>query len=77
MFNIKDGKKAVIYAREVIESYIKKDAIISSDFKGIFDILNRADLAKFAKQEFSTSERQSDYDWIANFIVNYKEDTNN
>ena len=37
MFNIEDGKKAVIFAREVIESYIKKDAIISSDFKGIFE----------------------------------------
>ena len=37
MFNINDGKKAVIFAREVIESYIKKGVIISSDFKGIFE----------------------------------------
>ena len=40
------------------------------DFKSIINILNRADLAKFAKYEFSISDRKSDYDWIAEFLRN-------
>jgi len=48
-----------------------------NNFKGIMDILNRADLAKFAKQKFTITKRQSDYDWISDFIVNFNEDTNN
>ncbi len=47
------------------ESYyeLKKD-----DFKSLINLLNRADLAKFAKYEFNVHDREDDYKWMLNFI---------
>ena len=38
------------------------------DFKSLINLLNRADLAKFAKFEFTTHDRQDDYKEILKFI---------
>ncbi len=38
------------------------------DFKTIINLLNRADLAKFAKYEFIIQDREEDYKWMLNFI---------
>ena len=40
-------------------------------FTNLINLLNRADLAKFAKFEFTTHDRQDDYKWILNFISNF------
>lgn len=40
------------------------------DFKTIINLLNRADLAKFAKYEFTIQDREEDYKWTLNFISN-------
>lgn len=66
-----------IRALEMTTGEIRKfrDALdLDNDFIGIINILNRADLAKFAKYEFNVSERQSDFDWISNFISNINEE---
>lgn len=39
-------------------------------FKTVIDLLNRADLAKFAKYEFTVQDREEDYKWMQNFIAN-------
>ena len=36
MIDIKDGKAAVFFARNVVDNYIKKGKILSSNLKGIF-----------------------------------------
>lgn len=38
------------------------------DFITIINLLNRADLAKFAKYEFTFQDREEDYKWMLNFI---------
>ena len=40
------------------------------DFDSLINLLNRADLAKFAKFEFTTQDREEDYKWMLNFISN-------
>ena len=40
-------------------------------FKSLINLLNRADLAKFAKFEFTNDDRQDDYEWILKFISNF------
>ena len=37
MLDITEGKKAVAFARNVVEHYVKNDTIQSSDLKGIFE----------------------------------------
>ena len=46
-------------------------ALNMNDFTNLINLLNRADLAKFAKFEFTTDVRQDDYKWILNFISNF------
>ncbi len=41
-----------------------------NDFESLINLLNRADLAKFAKFEFAIPERQDDYKWMLDFISN-------
>ncbi|MBU0529030.1 hypothetical protein KKF86_04645 [bacterium] len=45
---------------------LKKD-----DFNSLINLLNRADLAKFAKFEFTSQNREVDYKWMLNFIQNF------
>jgi hypothetical protein len=40
------------------------------DFESLINLLNRSDLAKFAKFEFTTQDRQDDYMWMLDFISN-------
>lgn len=40
------------------------------NFITIINLLNRADLAKFAKYEFTVQDREEDYKWMLNFISN-------
>lgn len=40
------------------------------NFKTVINLLNRADLAKFAKYEFTVQDREEDYKWMLNFISN-------
>jgi hypothetical protein len=42
--------------------------IYRKDFNGILNVLNRADLAKFAKHKYSGNEHQADFDWLSKFI---------
>ena len=39
-------------------------------FTNLINLLNRADLAKFAKFEFTVQDRERDYKWMQNFISN-------
>ena len=39
-------------------------------FNTVIELLNRADLAKFAKYEFTVQDREEDYKWMQNFIAN-------
>ncbi len=41
------------------------------DFNNLINLLNRADLAKFAKFEFTAHDRQDDYKWIRYLISNF------
>ena len=43
------------------------------NFNNLINLLNRADLAKFAKFEFSVQDRKDDYKWMLNFISNSNE----
>ncbi|MEE9572696.1 MAG: hypothetical protein V3W20_06610 [Candidatus Neomarinimicrobiota bacterium] len=40
------------------------------NFTKIINLLNRADLAKFAKYEFTIQDREEDYKWMQTFIEN-------
>ena len=40
------------------------------NFIKIINLLNRADLAKFAKYEFTIQDREEDYKWMQTFIEN-------
>lgn len=44
------------------------------DFITIINLLNRADLAKFAKYEFIVQDREEDYKWMLNFISNFNDE---
>ncbi len=44
-----------------------------SNFETLINLLDRADLAKFAKYGFSTKDREADYQWINSFISTFKE----
>ncbi len=44
-----------------------------NDFDNIIKLLDRADLAKFAKIEFSVQHREADYEWMRSFISNIAE----
>ncbi len=39
------------------------------NFTNLINLLNRADLAKFAKYEFTVKDREEDYRWMLNFIA--------
>ncbi|MEE8341756.1 MAG: hypothetical protein V3R52_06635 [Candidatus Neomarinimicrobiota bacterium] len=41
------------------------------NFNSVIDLLTRADLAKFAKYEFTIQDREDDYNWIKDFIANF------
>lgn len=41
------------------------------DFESLINLLNRADLAKFAKFEFTVHDRENDYKWMLDFISNF------
>ncbi len=62
-----------VRALEMTTSEIKKidaDVILrKSVFNGIINLLGRADLAKFAKYEFSINDREADYNWMLKFIA--------
>jgi len=44
------------------------------NFKTVINLLNRADLAKFAKYEFIVQDREEDYKWMLNFISNFNDE---
>jgi hypothetical protein len=44
------------------------------NFKIVINLLNRADLAKFAKYEFKVQDREEDYKWMLNFISNFNDE---
>lgn len=44
------------------------------NFITIINLLNRADLAKFAKYEFIVQDREEDYKWMLNFISNFNDE---
>ncbi|MCJ7801547.1 MAG: hypothetical protein MUP82_04220, partial [Candidatus Marinimicrobia bacterium] len=57
---------------EIME--FKSDYKLShNDFEDLIKLLERADLAKFAKIEFSVQYREVDYNWVQNFIPNIAE----
>ena len=66
--------KYYIRALEMTTSEISKfESIIDlkkDKFKTVINLLNRADLAKFAKYEFTVQDREEDYKWMQNFIAN-------
>ena len=41
-----------------------------NDFNSLINLLDRADLAKFAKYEFTIQDREEDYKWMLSFISN-------
>jgi len=43
-------------------------------FKKLISLLNRADLAKFAKFEFTNQDRELDYKWMINFISHFNDE---
>lgn len=45
----------------------------TNDFEDLIKLLERADLAKFAKIEFSVQHREADYKWVQCFISNIAE----
>lgn len=51
-----------------IKSFENDFGIATTDFKGMMNILNRSDLAKFARYNFSLSDRQADLDWMKNYL---------
>lgn len=56
-----------------IRQYDNELDLEKDQLKDIINILNRSDLAKFAKYNFEISERESDYKWIKNFIISLKD----
>jgi hypothetical protein len=40
------------------------------NFKKVINLLERSDLAKYAKYEFTIQDRKEDYKWMHNFIAN-------
>jgi len=62
-----------VRALEMTTSEIRKidtDVIFhKSVFNGVINLLGRADLAKFAKYEFSINDREADYNWMLKFIT--------
>jgi len=43
------------------------------DYINLINLLNRADLAKFAKFEFTVKDHETDYMWIFDFISDFKD----
>lgn len=43
------------------------------NFDIVINLLIRADLAKFAKYEFTVQDREKDYKWMLNFISNFND----
>ena len=70
-----------IRALEMTTREIRKidtDIILQkSVFNGVINLLGRADLAKFAKYEFSINDRETDYNWMLKFITGNNNETNN
>jgi hypothetical protein len=58
-----------------IKSFENDFNIATADFKGMMNILNRSDLAKFAKYDFSISDRQSDMNWMKKFLSTFEPKT--
>ena len=46
----------------------------NNDFINLMNLLNRADLAKFAKFEFTVQDRQDDYKFMLNFISHFNDE---
>jgi len=53
-----------------ISEFESNYVVNKDDFNSLINLLNRADLAKFAKFEFLAHNRQDDYNWMLNFISN-------
>jgi len=53
-----------------ISEFESNYVVNKDDFNSLINLLNRADLAKFAKFEFPAHNRQDDYNWMLNFISN-------
>ncbi len=70
--------KYYIRALEMTTSEISKfesDYDLEKDnFDIVINLLNRADLAKFAKYEFTVQDREKDYKWMLNFISNFNDE---
>lgn len=54
-----------------ISEFESNYALNKGDFTNLINLLNRADLAKFAKFEFTVQDREEDYEWMLNFISNF------
>ena len=64
--------RALEMTTKEIRSFENKIRIQTAEFKGMMNILNRADLAKFAKYDFSISERKSDIKWMQKFLLTFE-----
>lgn len=53
-----------------IRSFKEEINMDIGSFTGMINILNRADLAKFAKYKFAKNEHKADFDWISKFLGN-------
>lgn len=53
-----------------ISEFESNYALNKNDYTNLINLLNRADLAKFAKFEFTVQDRERDYKWMQNFISN-------
>ena len=63
--------RALEMTTEEIKSYDKYVDLSTNNFNELIQLFTRADLAKFAKYNFSKIDRKNDFDWIKNFINNY------
>ena len=43
------------------------------EFNNLINLLNRADLAKYAKYKFSVQDQEENYKWMLNFISNFND----
>jgi len=70
--------KFYVRALEMITSEISEFEsdfeLKNDDFINLMNLLNRADLAKFAKFEFTVQDRQDDYKLMLNFISHFNDE---
>ena len=62
--------KALEMTTGEIDDYKEEYNFKDSEYNKLFELLKRADLAKFAKQKFTKTNRESDFNWIKDFITN-------